>query len=174
MKKLSQLLLMLSMALSMPVLAEEHENEHKESETHEAGADGHDEHADGDKHEEGGHGEEGGAAIGPDKGITEKGKLGFRLAPEAIQSFELKFQDITTAEATIDSSSLVKVKEAKSLFRQRDGWFKRIPADVISRKGNNLFIRSTQLQAGDKIVIGGVAFLRTAEIISEEGASHSH
>ncbi|MGE3262651.1 MAG: hypothetical protein AB7K68_12795 [Bacteriovoracia bacterium] len=172
MKKLSQLLLMLSMALSLPVLAEEHE--HKKSESHEAEADGHDEHADGEEHEKGGHEEEGGAAIGPDKGITEKGKLGFRLAPEAIQSFELKFQDITSAEATIDSSSLVKVKEAKSLFRQRDGWFKRIPADVISRKGSTLFIRSTQLQAGDKIVTGGVAFLRTAEIIGEEGASHSH
>jgi hypothetical protein len=118
--------------------------------------------------------EEENTAIGPDKGITEKGDQGFKLAPEAIETFGLSFQDYSGGQITVSNDAIVRVKESQTLFRQREGWFERVEIISLSRNGGNATVQAKGLQAGDKVVVKGVGFLRTAEVIAEEGAGHEH
>lgn len=149
---------------------EAHHKEHTEGEK--------DEHAEGgghgDEHEkEGGH-EEGGAAIGPDKGIMEKGPLGIKLSPEAIKTINTTTVAWSSESFSIPYKALVRIKETKSIFRLRNGFYKRVPVKVSSRQGDSVSVRAEGLQAGDQIVVSNVGFLRIAEVITEEGAAHSH
>ena len=150
--------------------AQEHERDYEEAHGHED----HEKEAGHDHAKESGHGhDEGGASIGPGKGILAKGELGFKLSPEAVQSFELEFTK-ATALLSIPPGAVVKIKEAQSVFREREGCVERIPAKVVGRAEGKAKVQISEFQEGDKIVTNGVGFLRTAEVIAEEGASHSH
>lgn len=144
-------------------------HDHKEGEAHEEegddhahgeeeGEDGH-AHGEGEKDEHGEEGEEGGV-IGPDKGITAKGKNGFTLSKEAWASFELKTQQMEEG-ASIPNSAVVHIKAGKYYYRIRDGWIKRVPL-------------TERLKKGDQIITSGMGFVRTAELVTEEGVSHGH
>ncbi len=162
---------------------EQNHDEHKDHEEEDHGKEeaGHDHKEDSkDKHaheegEKGGHGhDEGGAAIGPDKGIMEKGPLGIKLSPEAIKTISSTAIQWNGENLTIPYKALIRIKDTKSIFRLRDGWYKRTPVTVLSRQGESVTLRAEGLQTGDQIVISNVGFLRIAEVITEEGAAHSH
>jgi len=136
-------------------------HEHKEGEKQEAHADG----------EEEGH-SEGSAAVGPDKGITEKGKHGFKLSADAMKTIAPTLATYTPG--SIPCAAVVSVKDGKYAFRSRDGWFKKVTIEVITKSNGTCTIRSNDLQAGDQIVMAQTGFLRVAEVLLEEGASHSH
>lgn len=145
-----------------------HKEESEESHAHQEGDDHG--HSDGEADE---HGEEN-TAIGPDKGILEKGALGMKLSPEAVQTINPQSISWSGGVTIIPYKALVRIKDAKSIFRLRDGWYKRVPASIVSRSEENVTIQANDLQAGDKIIVSGLGFLRMAEVIAEEGASHGH
>ncbi len=140
-----------------------------EKKEHEATTDSHDhddekehKHADGEEAHEGDeHGEEeGGSVTGPDKGILEKGENGFKLAPEAIATFEMKTGTVTTSLQSLPKEVIVSIKDKKYVYRVRDGWIKRV--------------RINDIKPGDQIVIAATGFVRTAEMVAEEGVAQGH
>ncbi len=135
---------------------DEHGHDEKDEHGHEHGKD-EPEHDEKDEH---GHEEEGeNSAIGPDKGILEKGKNGFKLSPEAVINF-----GITTAKvqnpSQIPPAAIVKVKDEKFVYRFSESWVKKLHLDDVS--------------TGDDLIITGTGFVRTAEIVAEEGMAEGH
>lgn len=155
---------------------DEHGHDHGEDEEHSEGEEHG--HSEGDEHghAEGGHDghEEGGSVVGPEKGIVEKGPLGIKLSEEAIKTIQPETIPWQAGSISIPYQGLVRIKDTKSVYRVRNGFFKRVPVVVESRQGDRVTIRVSGLEAGDKIVISQAGFLRIAEVITEEGASHSH
>ena len=138
-------------------------------------------HSEGDEHGHaesgeghGGHEEEGGGVVGPEKGIIEKGPLGIKLSEEAVKTINPESVIWQSGSITIPYQGLVRIKDTKSVYRLRNGFFKRVPAVVQSREGDRVTVTVAGLEAGDKIVVSQAGFLRIAEVITEEGASHSH
>ncbi len=138
------------------------EHKHAEGESHEevddhGEEDGHN-HAENEKQKEE---EEGGQLVGPEKGVIERGPLGFKLSPEAQKNFEI---EIITFNPTLNSKSsqpwLVKIKDGKYAYRTHDGWIKRVKIE--------------QLKSGDQVVSKGTGYIRGAELVLEQGASHGH
>lgn len=170
---------------------EEGHSDYEKSGEH-AKADGHtdkDEHGEGEKHAEGekpdehghgggghggGHEEEGGSAVGPDKGIVESGERGMKLSAEAVATIKPATIPWQAGSFVIPYDGLVRIKESKSVFRLRDGFYKRVPAIVESRDGDKVRVRVEGLNAGDQIVVSQAGFLRIAEVIQTEGAAHHH
>lgn len=141
---------------------EKHEEKEGESHAHKEGEEKGEGHAHGEGEEEGEHGEEGeeGGVIGPDKGITAKGPNGFTLSKEAWASFEIKIQEVD-ASSVMPKAALVQIKDGKFYYRIRKGWIKRVPY-------------TSKFQQGDQVIVGGTGFVRTAELVVEEGVSHGH
>lgn len=125
-------------------------------------------------HEEAGHEEEGGAKVGPDKGITEKGENGFKLSKEATAAFNLKFTSVLGQEIEVPKSTIVHIKNGKFVYRVRDGWINRIPVSVTLLPAGQAKVQSHDLNNGDQVVTSGTGFIRGAELILSEGATHSH
>lgn len=168
-------------------------SEDEESHDHKSGsADAHkDEHAheadEGDKHEdehahgegehaeegEGGHEEEN-SAIGPGKGITEKSENGFKLSEKAMKNFNITTVAVASGNMEFARSALVEIKDKKFVYRIRNGWIKKIPVRVLSKTKSKVILEISESQSTDLIITGGNGFVRTAEIITEEGVSHGH
>lgn len=106
------------------------------------------------------HDDDGAGMIGPAKGITAKGKNGFTLSPEAWSSFEIKTLPLAEG-ATIPPAAVVHIKDGKYYYRVREGWIKRVPLGMKPAKG-------------DLLIVAGTGFVRTAELVTEEGVSHGH
>ncbi len=122
-----------------------------------------------------GHGEEGSAATGPDKGVLEKGPLGLRFSEEALRTIAASSIEFKGGDAlTLPSDALVKIKDTKSVIRVRDGWHGRVAAEVVSRTADTVTVRARGLKAGDRVISSKAGFFRIAELLVEEGASHSH
>ena len=160
-----------------------HDHAHEEEvseKSHNDGGDEHKEehghgHGDEDKEsEENGHEEEN-SAIGPGKGITEKTENGFKLSEKAIQNFNIKTSPISSKTLEVDRTSLVEIKDQKFIYRIRDGWIKKVSVRVVSKTKLKLVLELSEFNPTDLIITSGNGFVRTAEIITEEGmAGHSH
>lgn len=148
--------------------------EHSEHSDHEdAGEhDDHDEDSESSVHDE--DEEEGSSVVGPDKGILEKGKEGFKLAPEAMKTFELKIENIKSKITEIARPALVEIKNDKFIYRVREGWIKKVSVKVLRKSNSKVTIDISQFKDGDLIITTGVGFVRTAELVAEEGVSHGH
>ncbi|MBK7961793.1 MAG: hypothetical protein IPK04_11720 [Bdellovibrionales bacterium] len=146
---------------------EVHEAEHKHSEEEQK------DHGHGDEHA---HGEEENPQVGPNKGILAASEdEGIRLSPEAEKNFEIQKLKITAASSfEIPKDAVVTAGLEVNLYRYRDGFYKRIDFDQISRSGNKISIRSRDLKNGDEIAITGLGFLRIAEIAAFGGAPEGH
>ncbi len=166
---------------------EEHsDHEGEEDHEHKEGEESHADHEEGEEHDDHGeeegeghaHGEEaeeeGSSVVGPDKGILEKGKDGFKLAPEAMKTFELKTENIRSKVTEIIRPALVEIKNDKFIYRLRDGWIKKVPVKVLRKDNAKITVDISQFKDGDQIIINGVGFVRTAELVAEEGVAHGH
>nr|WP_295903301.1 hypothetical protein [uncultured Bdellovibrio sp.] len=129
-----------------------------------------------ESHEHGGDESEENASVGPDKGITSFDEHdGFKLSPEALKNFELKTVALKGAVSwEVPASAVLYSGEEVNLYRVREGFYKRIDFDTISKNGSQVKIKSKDLQAGDEVVVQGVGFLRTAEIVASGGAPEGH
>ena len=170
-----------------------HENDAKASEAKHSEEENHATHEEEDSHDEHGteHGEEHGeehdesqthdkeddessSVIGPDKGILEKSKEGFKLSPEAIKTFELKTEIIKAKTIEIIRPALLEIKNEKFIYRIRDGWIKKVSVMVLNKNSQRVTVDISQFKVGDLIITNGVGFVRTAELVVEEGVSHGH
>lgn len=161
-----------------------HSEGHKEGQKDNHGEAGHDEAEHNEKHESehdeskhsdehsGGHEES--SVVGPEKGIIAKGKEGFKLSPEAIKTMALETIAFNGTTISLDRKSIVFSKAEKSVFRLRNGWYKRVSVKLSEKTENSYIASSQELTTGDQIVISGAGFLKIAEVFSEEGAELSH
>lgn len=120
--------------------------------------------------------EEGGARVGPDKGVLEVSEaLGIKLAPEAEKTFDIKTLKLSGGGAwAIPLSARLLSGEEENLFRLRGGYFKRIDFRRVNSAANSLVVTSNDLRDGDEIVVSGLGFLRVAEIAASGGAPEGH
>jgi hypothetical protein len=126
-------------------------------------------------HGEGEEAEEGGK-VGPGKGIIEANeRLGFKLSPEALKNFDLK-NILLKGDGPwkLPASAIVKAGEEVNLFRLRDGFFKRIDFQNLSKSGQTVIVDSDDMRDGDVIVVSGLGFLRIAELAAFGGVSEGH
>lgn len=146
---------------------EDHESEHKHSDEES------EEHGHGDEHA---HGEEENPQVGPKKGILAASEEeGIKLSPEAEKNFEIqKFKVMANSTFEISKEAVVTAGLEVNLYRYRDGFYKRVDFEQISRSGNKIQIRSKDLKSGDEIAITGLGFLRIAEIAAFGGAPEGH
>jgi hypothetical protein len=156
--------------------ADENSDEHAKG--HDDGY-GKDEHAKGhdDEHgeDERGHGDEN-AQIGADKGILEADKdKGFKMSPEAEANFKVKKIKVQSADGIeIPKKALVTSTIEVNVYRYREGFYKRIDFDTISKNTTTLKIKSKDLKQGDEIATTGLGFLRVTEIAAFDGAPEGH
>lgn len=150
--------------------SEEHAEEHNEDVHHkDHGKEGEHGHAENDEHEE-----EGGAKVGVDKGITEKGAQGFKLSKEAAVAFGLKFENYVDHESEFSKSAVVYIKNGQYVYRLRDDWIKRVPIKAVKLSNTKVKVLGSDLKDSDQIFTSGTGFIRGAELILSEGATHSH
>lgn len=116
------------------------------------------------------------ASVGPDKGITEVSESkGFKLSPEALKNFELKYFKLSSDGPWIFSkSTLVHSGEEVNVFRLRNGFFKRVDVETLKSTDKEITVDSDDLREGDEVVTSGLGFLRIAELAATGGAPHGH
>lgn len=129
----------------------------------------------GHDHEEGEE-EEGAGSVGPDKGITEfSERNGFKLSPEALKNFDLKYIKLSgDGPWILPKSAVVHSGEETNLFRKRNGFFKRIDFETMKTQSNQFTVDSDDLREGDEVVILGLGFLRIAELAATGGVADGH
>lgn len=148
---------------------------HLEEKSHEL--DHHNEKA--EKHEVNGKKEETveeNSKIGPEKGILKADEyLGFILSPEAIRNFEIKTLKLSGAGPwLVPTNARMLSQNEVNLFRIRNGFIKRIDFKTHSNQGATLNVSSSDLSAGDEIIIHGMGFVRIAELAAFGGTPEGH
>ena len=149
-----------------------HDSDHKEEGENHPHDDNKEGHANG-KHEE----HEENPQVGPGKGILEASEeSGIKLSPEAEKNFEIARLKVSQESIEIPKSAIVRAVSEVNVFRYRNGFYKRIDFEQLSRAQNKIFIKSEDLKPGDEVVVSGLGFLRIAEIAAFGGApkGHSH
>lgn len=138
--------------------------------------DGHADEGDGHADEGEGHGdeEEESSAVGPNKGITEKSKEGIKLSAAAWKLMGVDTSKISSKIIEINYEALVEIKSEKSIYRIRNSWIKKSPIKVLKKTGDKLLIEIEDFREGDLLVISGIGFIRTAELVAEQGAASGH
>lgn len=145
----------------------EAEDDHKHDESEEAG-----EHAgEGD-----GHGHEENENIGPGKGIVSASeKVGIQISPEAEKNFEIQKVNVTNPnQLELPKSAIVTAGIEVNLYRFREGHYKRVDFEFISKSDKTVVVKSQDLKSGDQIVVRGMGLLRIAEIAAFGGAPEGH
>lgn len=129
-----------------------------------------------EEHDAHANSEEENPQVGPNKGILAASEDdGIKLSPEAEKNFEIQKVRMTAASTIeIPKDAVVTAGLEVNLYRYRAGFYKRIDFDQLSRSGNKISIRSTDLKSGDEIAITGLGFLRIAEIAAFGGAPEGH
>lgn len=149
---------------------EETQSEHGDSHSEEKGAEH--VHSEGEDHED----EEGSSQVGPDKGILVADEhRGIKLAPEAARTFSIKTLSLKgSGPWSIPPAAKLYSGEEVNLYRLRDDFYKRIDFKELRKEQNTISISAADLRAGDQIVVGGIGFLRIAELAAFGGAPEGH
>ncbi len=181
--------------------SEDHDHEHEEDkkpavqspkddpdakedhDSHEKKSKGEDSHSGHEEESKGhGHGDssahEGGEnpQVGPKKGILAASEeQGIKLSPEAEKNFEIaKLKIATQANFEIPKTAIVTAGIEVNLYRYREGFYKRIDFELVSRTATGVVVHSKELKIGDEIAVTGLGFLRIAEIAAFGGAPEGH
>lgn len=120
--------------------------------------------------------EEASTGIGPDKGVLEANKeAGFKLSESAIKNFEIKNAKIeSTSPWSLPLSATLVSGEEVNLYRFRNGFFKRIDFQILSRSNGSMKVTSSDLKMGDEVVVSGIGFLRAVELTVFSGNAEGH
>lgn len=118
-------------------------------------------------------------AVGLDKGITAADEHdGIKLSAEAVKNFALQTLKLKSgaSEWEVPSKAIFVSGEEVNVYRLRDGFYKRVDFDTVSKIQGKVKIKSKELKGGDEVVISGLGFLRAAELSAfssgEEGHGH--
>ena len=152
--------------------AEEHQGSEQDDSHPEKGGAKHG-HSEGEAHEEE---EEGSSQVGLDKGILEADEhQGIKLAPEAARTFSLKTINLTgNGPWSVPASAKLHSGEEVNLYRLRAGFYKRIDFKELRKEDGAISVAAADLRAGDQVVVGGIGFLRIAELAAFGGAPEGH
>lgn len=120
--------------------------------------------------------EEANPQVGPGKGILEADEHeGIKLGSEAENNFEITKVRVTSGTSMeLPKSAIVTAGTEVNLYRCRDGFYKRIDFDLVSKKLDKVIVSSKDLKSGDEIVLKGMGYLRIAEIAAFGGAPEGH
>ncbi|MBS1962315.1 MAG: hypothetical protein JST04_08875 [Bdellovibrionales bacterium] len=111
--------------------------------------------------------------IGPDKGITELAPdKSFKLSPEAKQTFAIRTVAQSANTFSVPNTAIVNARTESQLFRLRDGFYKPIHFKFLKQGDQMATVQTTELKAGDEVVVQGVGFLRivAAQLGEKENA----
>jgi hypothetical protein len=102
-----------------------------------------------------------------EKAVTEASpEFGFKLSQSAIQNIGVETQATgrSAGKLTLPKSALVHSLNLLAVYRLREGWFKLVPINLVSQKGDLVTFLTANILDGDRIVIQGAALLRVAEM----------
>jgi hypothetical protein len=144
----------------------DHEHEKESSEKH-------NDHEEGEGDE---HGHEENNQVGPGKGIVSASEEdGIQISPEAEKNFEIKKIKVPIqAQFEIPKAAVVTAGTEVNLYRFREGRYKRVDFDFVSKADKKVVVKSKELKSGDEIVVQGMGLLRIAEIAAFGGAPEGH
>lgn len=158
----------------------EHDDHGDEKSAEKEGAHGHEgkEEGHGD-HEEGGHEEEeeGGARFGEGKAITAGNKKdGIQLSAKAVQTLKLAHAPVQSSGGNfkVPFKSAVFFQDEVGVYRFKDGWYKLIEVELVSKNSTEVVVKTSELKSGDQIVTSGVPLLRAAELEAWGGSGDGH
>lgn len=119
------------------------------------------------------------SSVGPGKAITAiSEKEGFQLSEKAQRRLNLRFLTLAQSEPyRLPAQALVYSQFEVGVYRLRQGWFKFVEVEKISSpqpSSASLSIRSSELQAGDQIVIQGTGLVRVADLEAFGGHEGGH
>ena len=100
------------------------------------------------------------------KAIVESSKIdGIRLSIKAVQRLQLKaIPYLPAATLTLKPGAVVHSLGIIGIYRLRDGWYKLIPAILVSKGKETMTLKVSDFKNTDQIVTEGVALLRVAEM----------
>ncbi|UYL07365.1 hypothetical protein B9G69_009935 [Bdellovibrio sp. SKB1291214] len=105
----------------------------------------------------------------------DHGDEGFKLSAEAVKNFGITtLRLVKSGPWTVPTSAVLYSAEEVNLYRLRNGFFKRIDFTTEKRSPAELLVRSKDLKDHDEVVVQGVGFLRTAELMATGGAPEGH
>jgi len=150
-----------------------HEENGHDHGKHEEKGHAHGEHGEEEGHD--GHDHGGGKAIGEGKAIVlvDENK-GFSLSKEAIKTLSIKMEKIKKSVFHIDKKNLVTSKSKKGVYRFREGFFKFMPAKIISSKKGRYKVEVKGMNLGDHVVVNGVGLLRVSDVYSTDKSEYGH
>lgn len=104
--------------------------------------------------------------VGPDQGIAEFSReRGFKIGAEAARRLRLAFAPVTEAgRANVPVGAIVWTLEERGIYRQRDGFIKRVEIDGRPMEAaGRVNVASRDLRAGDEVLVQGAGFVRMIE-----------
>jgi hypothetical protein len=112
------------------------------------------------------------ASTGPGKAVVEVDKSkGIHLSEKAIQTLGLSTIPVTTGKLLVlPASCAVYSQNEVGVYRLRNGWFKLIEVQLLSKKTPEISFKTSEFSQGDRVVNRGAALLRVAELETSGGA----
>lgn len=99
---------------------------------------------------------------------------GFKLNEKSTKKFGIQTLEVKDTTLEVPREAIFKGLSEVNVYRLREGLYKRVDFKTIENKKETLKISSAELKTGDRVVVGGVGFLRIAEIAASGGISDSH
>jgi len=91
--------------------------------------------------------------------------LGMKLTDKALINIEVKTMKLdSTGDYNLPPESIVHFQDQVGVYRRRDGWFRLIKIQILKNSDREVSVRSTELRAGDELVIHGADLLRVSEM----------
>ncbi len=120
-----------------------------------------------------------GARTGKDKAVLEaSAEQGMKLSSKAVTRLGIKTAALTGgAPFRVPAAALVYSAEEVGLYLLKDGWYKHVDVELLSKDKASARIRPTAaLKTGDQVVVAGAALLRVAEldVLGGEEGGHDH
>lgn len=96
---------------------------------------------------------------------AQKIEKGFAISPEAMKTFQVQNLILKGSEPwSIPASALVLSRQEKIIYLFKNGFFQKIPVNIIGRFKSTATIESPDLKNGMEIAVMGVEFLRITDV----------
>lgn len=126
-----------------------------------------------EEHEEGG-----GARTGQGKAILEaSAERGMKISDKALKRLGVKTVLLYgVGSFRLPAHALIHSEEEIGVYRLREGWYKHVEVELLSKEKNFVVVRAKDLRAGDHVVVTSAPLLRVAEldVLGGEEAGHDH
>lgn len=110
--------------------------------------------------------EDGAPKLISDKAVIAADKdKGFKLSEPAVQRLGITYETLNDSKTfKVPSSAIVYHESEAGIYIVKEGWFKLVDVEIEKLSGKDIFISSTSLNNGLKVVVSGVPLLRIAEL----------